>query len=89
MLREEVGLTGTKDEIDRVVGLYGAAYRVVKQDSATDYAVDHSSASYVIAQDGSLSQILTHGTQPEEIVRVLRNLLGTPDVATPDSATNS
>ncbi len=70
-----IGATSNKETIDKIVQLYGASYRIVKSDSAMGYIVDHSSATYVIDQQGKLRKILVHGTSPDIIRSVIRKLL--------------
>ena len=70
-----LGVTGTPEEVATVAKLYGAGYRKVEQDSATNYVVDHTADIYVIDQQGKLFRTLPHGTPPAEILAVLRELL--------------
>ncbi len=70
-----LGVTGTPEEVAKVARLYGAGYRKVEQDSATNYVVDHTADIYVIDQQGKLYRTLPHGTPPTEILAVLRELL--------------
>lgn len=71
-----LGLTGNRDQIDQVVKQYGAFYRIVElKDSAMGYAVDHSSRTYLIDQQGNLRETLMHGTMPNELTAKLRQLL--------------
>ncbi|WP_245688281.1 SCO family protein [Thiohalomonas denitrificans] len=70
-----VGVTGTVEQVDKVVAQYGAAYRIAESDSAMDYSVDHSSVTYVIDQQGRLHAPLMHGTSPDRIRKTVRDLL--------------
>jgi protein SCO1/2 len=70
-----IGATGSEDEIADIAGRYGAAYRIVKQDSATDYVVDHTSETYVVDPQGKLAEILPHGSLPGRILEVVREQL--------------
>lgn len=71
-----IGMTGTKADIDKMVGRYGAFYRMVEmQDSAMGYVVDHSSRLYLINQQGQLIKTLMHGTMPNDVVAEIRKLL--------------
>lgn len=49
-----VGLSGSKDEIDRVTGAFGASYAFVRRpgDPADDYNVMHSSNIYLVNPKG-------------------------------------
>ncbi len=71
-----VGLTGSHEEIDKVVHQYGAFYRKVElDDSAMGYAVDHSSRLYLIDRNGEFVGLLNHGVQPAEVKQRLESLL--------------
>jgi protein SCO1/2 len=65
--------TGSKQQIDRAVALYGAAYVRVELDSALGYAMDHTSFIYLIDPQGALRQLFIHGTSPEQMLASLRN----------------
>jgi protein SCO1/2 len=71
-----LGVTGTREQIDKVVKQYGAAYRIVKEDSAASYLVDHSADLYFLDRQGKLVHTLPHGTPPDQILGLLRTLLG-------------
>ncbi len=70
-----IGATADKPEIDRIAKLYGAAYRIVKSDSAMGYIVDHSSYTYIIDKKGKFRYSLVHGTAPDKILSTVRELL--------------
>jgi protein SCO1/2 len=69
-----VGLTGTKEEIDRVVRQYGAFYRIEKGD-AKNYTVSHSARLYVIGKDNEIKQYLYHDSKSEEIAEAIKKQL--------------
>ena len=70
------GITGDPIDIAQIAQQYGVMYMKVElPDSALGYAVDHSSQYYVINRDGILKQKINHGTDPKEIVAVLRQAL--------------
>lgn len=71
-----IGVTGKPEHIAQIAKQYGAVYRKVEDESQGGYLIDHSANTYVIAPDGSLNTILPHATPPEEILKVIRNLLG-------------
>lgn len=67
-----VGITGTKEQVDKVVKQYGAVYRIVElEDSAMGYSVDHSSRLYLIDKTGELVKLLYHDSTPEEIAQAV------------------
>jgi len=70
-----IGATAEQDEIDKITKLFGASYRIVESDSAMGYIVDHSSYTYVIDKQGKLRHTLAHGTSPDKILEVVRELL--------------
>ena len=70
-----IGGTAEKEVIDRIAKLYGAAYQKVENDSAAGYLVDHSSYTYVIDKQGKLRHSLAHGTPPDKVLEVVRELL--------------
>ena len=71
-----IGLTGTKDDIDRVTRQYGAYYDFTEIESVTeDYGVEHSSRYYVIDQKGKLVAAMRHSTTPNELYTQMFELL--------------
>lgn len=70
-----LGGTAEKAVIDGIIKLYGAAYQKVENDSAAGYLVDHSSFTYIIDKKGKLRHSLAHGTPPQEVLKVVRELL--------------
>ncbi|MCW8825530.1 MAG: SCO family protein, partial [Gammaproteobacteria bacterium] len=69
-----IGITGTKDLIDDLAARYGVGYRIVKQDSATNYVVDHTSETYVIDTNGDWVDTLPHAAPPEDIIKSIMAL---------------
>ena len=51
-----VGLTGTKEEIDSVVGEYGARYEIEQSDSAAGYHINHSTDLYLLDKNGEVTR---------------------------------
>ena len=71
-----IGLTGTKDDIDRVTRQYGAYYDFSEIESVTeDYGVEHSSRYYVIDKQGGLVAAMRHSTTPNELYAQILELL--------------
>ena len=71
-----LGVTGTEQEVAVAAELYGAQYYEVElEGSAFGYSVNHSAATYLITQDGTLRFIFPHGTTPEVLVEAARYLL--------------
>ncbi len=75
-----VGLTGTREEIDRVVKLYGARYAIIPTpESAGKYSVSHSTTLYVLDQRGRLATEFPYEATADEITDAVRALLNTPE----------
>ena len=73
-----LGVTGTPEAVAEVARRYGVAYRVVQQQSATEYAIDHSADLYLVDRSGKLRLTLPHGTSPASIAALLRAQLDQP-----------
>ncbi|MFW1677191.1 SCO family protein [Pontibacter sp. JAM-7] len=70
------GVTGEREQIDQVVRQYGAYYQISKlEDSALDYAVDHSSRLYLIDPQGKLVAALPHTISPTQLAAKVATLL--------------
>jgi len=68
-----IGLSATPEVIRELANRYGVAYqKVVQEDSATNYVVDHSSETYVIDPQGKLVERLRHAAPPAEIIAAIR-----------------
>ena len=59
-----IGLTGTPAQIAQVAGAYGVYYQ--KQGSGADYAVNHSSAIYLMNPKGGFDSVIAAGSAPAE-----------------------
>lgn len=70
-----LGITGTPDEVAKVAKLYGAAYRKVVQVSEAGYVVDHSAETYLIDPQGTLVEVIPHGTPVQAMVALIRRYL--------------
>ena len=72
---EMIGATGTPQEIAALAKAFGAGY--IKQPAQGDgsYAVDHTTATYLIGTDGKLSQVIELGDSPDAIVSAIRKHL--------------
>ena len=73
---DAIGLTGTKAEIDKVVGLYGAAYQIVPlPESAAKYTVSHTTSLYALDAAGRTRLRLRYETTVDEIVQGIKAIL--------------
>lgn len=71
-----VGLTGTREQIDKVARQYSVVYQKVPlKDSAMGYVIDHSSVIYLIDRNGVLQSFIPHDTAPEVIAEELKSIL--------------
>ena len=72
---ELIGVTGSADEIAALAKAFGAGY--IRQPAATDgsYAVDHTTATYVVDPEGKLASVLELGASNDKIVSTIRKLL--------------
>jgi cytochrome oxidase Cu insertion factor (SCO1/SenC/PrrC family) len=70
------GLTGTEEQIIAVKKAYRAYGQAVnKKDDPEYYLVDHTSFSYLMGVDGTLSTVFSYGTGPEEIISKIQEIL--------------
>lgn len=77
---DALGLTGTREEVDRVVAQFGAEYRIVPTpESAGRYAVTHTTTLYVLDQGGRVRLTFPYEATTDEIVTGIRSLLGPAD----------
>lgn len=71
-----IGLTGTREDIDRVVQQYGAKYAIVPTpESAAKYTVNHSTTLYLLDRRGRLSAELPYEATTDEITDAVRALM--------------
>ena len=70
-----MGLTGTKEEIDAVVNLYGARYEIEKSDSAAGYHINHSTDLYLLDQKGEVARRFKYDDRAQAIADGIRQLI--------------
>lgn len=68
------GLTGSREQIDRVAKLYRVNYQINK-DEKKQITVDHSSNLYVVDKKGGLNTIIPFGMSVDHVVNVVEWLL--------------
>jgi protein SCO1/2 len=76
-----IGVTGSPAEIAEVARRYGASYARQQLAGVSNYVVDHSALTYVVAPDGALAGNLPHVAPPDQVIAAIRKLL-------PSSATS-
>ena len=70
-----IGMTGTREAIDRVVTRYGAAYTLGDADDAGSYTVDHTTLVYLIDGRGEVRHLVTSESSVDQIVPLVRELI--------------
>jgi protein SCO1 len=74
-IKDAIGLTGTKAQLDEVVTRYGSSYRLeANQKTATGYTVQHAAEFYLIDSHGALSSTLPTELPDAELRRELESL---------------
>jgi len=68
------GLTGTKQEIAQIAKAYRVYYEKVPTDG--DYTMNHSSLIYLMDDKGEFVDVLAHGTDPDQRLTKLKQLVG-------------
>ncbi|OOE96489.1 SCO family protein [Salinivibrio sp. IB643] len=69
------GVSGSKAQIDQLAKRYGVLYRITElEDSAMDYAVDHSSFFYFLSPNGELVEKVPHTLNPEMLVAAIERV---------------
>lgn len=73
---DALGLTGTRAEIDRVVGQYGASYEFVpRPESAIKYTVNHSTTLYALDTNGRVRIEFPYEATVDQVVAGIRKVL--------------
>ena len=70
-----IGLTGTTEEVNKVVTQYGGFYSYEGDTGSTAYNVDHTSNLYIIDTNGVVTNIMPFGLPPQAIVEFVKKLL--------------
>ena len=70
-----IGLTGTIEEIDKVVKQYQGFYSYMGNVSANQYMVDHTSNLYIINTMGEVTNVMQFGLPPQAITNAINIIL--------------
>ena len=70
------GLTGTAEEIAQAAGAWGVSYQQLPSDSASGYAMAHSTDAYLVDAEGQLRHHIFFGAGPDLIADALREVVG-------------
>ena len=67
-----IGITGTPDEVQKVINQYGGFFIKAESDSAMGYQVEHTSKTYIISKDGRYVSILPHDMTSDLALTAIR-----------------
>ena len=71
-----LGLTGTKEDIDKVVKQYAAAYEIVPTpESAAKYTISHTTSVYALDTAGRVRKTFAYEATVDEVVTGIREIL--------------
>lgn len=71
-----LGLTGKKDDIDKVVKQYAAAYEIVPTpESAAKYTISHTTSVYALDTQGRVRKTFAYEATVDEVVTGIREIL--------------
>lgn len=70
-----LGATASPDSIAQLAKAYEVGYVLQAPDGEGNYAVDHTSVTYLVDTEGRLAARLPHETPPAEIAAAIRRLL--------------
>jgi len=70
-----IGLTGTSEEIDKVVKQYQGFYSYKGNIESGQYSVDHTSNLYIINTTGEVTNIMPYGLPPKAITDAIEKIL--------------
>lgn len=70
-----IGLTGTKEAVDKVVQQYGARYEIEKSESALGYHVSHTTDLYLLDQQGKVRRLLKHDEKVATLTKEIKAML--------------
>lgn len=71
-----IGLTGSKEDIERVTKSYRVYYRKVP--TGGSYTMDHTASLYLMDGKGQLVSVINHGAERKDAVEKVRRLLSRP-----------
>ncbi len=71
-----LGLTGKKEDIDKVVKQYAAAYEIVPTpESAAKYTISHTTSVYALDTQGRVRKTFAYEATVDEVVTGIREIL--------------
>jgi cytochrome oxidase Cu insertion factor (SCO1/SenC/PrrC family) len=73
---DALGLTGTKEQIDKVAALYGAQYEIVPTpNSAAKYTISHTTTLYALDAEGRTRILFDYDAKADDIVKGIEAIL--------------
>ncbi|PLY02113.1 MAG: SCO family protein [Desulfuromonas sp.] len=69
------GVTGTKEEVDKVVKAYQAYYLVIPGESSDWYTINHTTTVYLHDKQGKVRHLLLYDYSPEKVAETIREFL--------------
>jgi protein SCO1 len=77
---DALGLTGTKSEIDKVVGLYRASYEIIPTPQSVEkYTVAHSTTLFALDRAGRTRIVFPYEASVDDIVKGVQSILASRD----------
>lgn len=70
-----IGLTGTSEQVDKVVKQYQGFYSYKGDTGDDSYSVDHTSNLYIIDTLGQVTNIIPYGLPPQAITKAINKIL--------------
>ena len=70
-----IGITGTKEQIDRITAANGVFYEIKPGTSLENYSIDHTASLQVLDRDLNLVLLIPFGNTPAQIADDLKYLL--------------
>ena len=74
-----IGLTGTSEEVDKVIKQYQGFYSYEGDINAGHYTVDHTSNLYILDTRGQVTNIIPYGLPPQAITKAIIKILDKAD----------
>jgi protein SCO1/2 len=71
-----IGLTGSEAQVAEAAAAWGASYRKLESDSASGYAMAHSTETYLVDAEGILRHHIFFGAGPELFAEKIRDVAG-------------
>ena len=70
-----IGLTGTKDEIDKVVKAYLAHYMIIPGQTSNWYSINHTTTVFLHDQQGKVRYRFLYEETPEQLADAIKKYL--------------